>query len=128
MALSGFARLVLDLRETVREQALAQERAREAAAEARNLWRDCADNSLFLKAIGQMSAEISDMSRSLAAKAKELRLQRRAEGRQRLAEGRQRLAALIAEADAAIAAGLITGEQGAKLDAAIARAAEGLRE
>jgi hypothetical protein len=120
MALSGFARLVLDLRETVREQALAQERAREAAAEARNLWRDCADNSLFLKAIGQMSAEISDMSRSLAAKAKELRLQRRA-------EGRQRLAALIAEADAAIAAGLITGEQGAKLDAAIARAAEGLR-
>jgi hypothetical protein len=120
MALSGFARLVLDLRETVREQALAQERAREAAAEARNLWRECADNSLFLKAIGQMSAEISDMSRSLAAKAKELRLQRRA-------EGRQRLAALIAEADAAIAAGLITGEQGAKLDAAIARAAEGLR-
>jgi len=40
----------------------------------------------------------------------------------------QRLAELIAEVDASIAAGLISGEQGARLAMAIARAAEGLRE
>jgi hypothetical protein len=64
---------------------------------------------------------MADMSRRAAATAREMQLRRKA-------EGRQRLAALIAEADAAIAAGLISGEQGARLDFAIARAAEGLRE
>ena len=67
-----------------------------------------------------MHEGMADMSRGLAAKARELNLTRKA-------EGRRRLAALIADVDASIAGGLITGEQGAKLDAAIARAAEGLR-
>ena len=121
MALSGFARLVMDINEAVKARDLTQARAREAAAEARDLWRECTDNSLFLKAVNSMVDDMADMSRRAAATAREMQLRRKA-------EGRQRLATLIAEADAAIAAGLITGEQGARLDAAIARAAEGLRE
>jgi hypothetical protein len=120
MALSGFTALLRDLNDASDAQAVAQSRARERAMEARNLWRDCADNSLFTKAINSMTEGMADMSRGLAAKARELNLSRKA-------EGRRRLAALIADVDASIAGGLITGEQGAKLDAAIARAAEGLR-
>jgi hypothetical protein len=119
MALSGFTALLHDLFDTRDAQAVAQGRARERAAEVRNLWRDCRDNT-FSKAIESMVTGMGDMSRDLAAKAREMKLRRKA-------EGRARLAALIAECDAAIAAGLITGEQGARLDAAIARAAEGLR-
>jgi hypothetical protein len=113
MAFSGFTRLILDIREA--------ERARERASEARNLWRDCVNNSLFIKTINEMGREATEMSQRLATTVREMQLRRKA-------EGRQRLAALIAEADAAIAAGLITGEQGARLDAAIAPTAEGLRE
>ncbi len=120
MALSGFTALLRDLFDTRDAQAVAQQRARERAAEVRNLWRDVTDNS-FSKAIESMVDGMGDMSRDLAAKAREFQLRRKA-------EGRQRLAALIAETDAAIAAGLITGEQGARLDMAIARAAQGLRE
>jgi hypothetical protein len=120
MALSGFTALLRDLNDAWDAQAVAQSRARERAVEVRNLWRDCRDNS-FSKAIESMMGGMSDMSRDLAAKARELQLRRKAEGRRRLAE-------LNAEANAAIAAGLITGEQGARLDAALARAAEGLRE
>jgi len=119
MALSGFTALLRDLFDTEDAQAVAQQRARERAAEVRNLWRDCGDKT-FSKAIESMMGGMSDMSRDLAAKARELNLSRKA-------EGRRRLAALIADVDASIAGGLITGEQGAKLDAAIARAAEGLR-
>jgi hypothetical protein len=118
--LSGFTALLRDLRDADNARAAAQSRSRERAAEARDLWRDC-KNRTFAKAIGQMADGIGDMSRNLAAQARQMQLRRKA-------EGRQRLAALIAEADASIAAGLITGEQGARLDAAIAGAAEGLRE
>jgi hypothetical protein len=119
--LSGFAALLRDLNDASDAQAVAQSRAREKAAEVRDLWRDCRDNSAFVKAINEMCREAADMSRRLAASARELQLRRKAEGRRRLAE-------LNAEANASIAAGLITGEQGARLDAALARAAEGLRE
>jgi hypothetical protein len=119
MALSGFTALLRDLNDASDAQAAAQSRSRERAAEARDLWRDCKDRT-FAKAINEMTEGMADMSRGLAAKARELNLSRKA-------EGRQRLAALIADVDASIAGGLITGEQGAKLDAAIARAAEGLR-
>jgi hypothetical protein len=121
MALSGFARLVMDINEAVKARDLAHGRALEVAAEARDLWRACTDNSLFIKAVSSMVADMGDMSRQAAATAREMNIRRKA-------EGRQRLAALIAETDLAIAAGLITGEQGARLDAAIARVAEGLRE
>jgi hypothetical protein len=119
MALSGFTALLRDLNDAWDAQAVAQSRSRERAAEARDLWRDCKDRT-FAKAINSMTEGMADMSRGLAAKARELNLSRKA-------EGRRRLAALIADVDASIAGGLITGEQGAKLDAAIARAAEGLR-
>ena len=119
MALTGFTALLADLFGTMDAQAAAQSRSRERTAEARDLWRDCKDRT-FAKAINSMTEGMADMSRDLAAKARELRLRRKA-------EGRRRLAALIADVDASIAAGLTTGEQGAKLDAAIARAAEGLR-
>ena len=121
MALSGFTALLRDLNDASDAQAVAQGRARERAAEVRNLWRDCRDNSLFLKALADMGDDMAAMAKRQAATLRDIQIRRRA-------EGRQRLAALIAETDAAIAAGLITGEQGARLDAAIARAAEGLRD
>ncbi len=65
MALSGFTALLRDLFDTRDAQAVAQQRARERAAEVRNLWRDVTDNS-FSKAIESMVDGMGDMSRDLA--------------------------------------------------------------
>jgi len=62
MALSGFTALLRDLFDTRSAQEVAQQQARERAAELRNLWRDVTDNS-FSKAISAMVDGLGDMSR-----------------------------------------------------------------
>jgi hypothetical protein len=120
--LSGFTALLRDLADAENAQTRERERAREANVATKAFVHDIRyGNRFMIKALGAMAEDMADMSRRAAATAREMQLRRKA-------EGRQRLAALIAEADAAIAAGLISGEQGARLDFAIARAAEGLRE
>jgi hypothetical protein len=120
--LSGFTALLRDLRDADNARTAERERAHEADVATKAFIHDIRyGNRWIIKALGAMTEDMADMSRRAAATAREMNLRRKA-------EGRQRLAALIAEVDVSIAAGLITGEQGARLDAAIARAAEGLRE
>ena len=67
-------------------------------------------------AVKALSARLGDMSARFEAGARTGEIRRRAEGRSRLDD-------LIAEIDRSIAAGLISGEEGAKLDGLIHRLA-----
>jgi hypothetical protein len=112
---SPFTLLLSEIRQAIDHQAyvLKSERANLA-----NLWERVTDNSAS-EMLGLISEELRLMSKSMAADLAIADAERRASGRQKFAD-------LKAEIDASIAAGLIGGADGFKLDSLIHRLARNL--
>jgi hypothetical protein len=98
----------------------------EADAQANELARDRAETAHLIsrlqspgnivKAYAPLLAELEVMAKAAVVTAREIAVERRADGRQRFEE-------LKGEADAAVAAGLISGQEGYVLDEMISRVA-----
>jgi hypothetical protein len=110
---SGFSALLNDLRHEADAQA--NELARDRAETAHLISRLQSPGNV-VKAYAPLLAELEVMAKSAVVTAREIAVQRRADGRQRFEE-------LKVQADAAVAAGMITGQEGYVLDEMISRVA-----
>ena len=113
--LSGFTKLVSEIQQSIDHQAnvLKAERANISA-----LWERVTDNSAS-EILGLISDELGVMRKAQAETNRDMELQRRADGRQKFAE-------VKAAIDASVAGGLISGDEGYKLDTLIHRLARNI--
>ena len=111
--LGGFTALLADIIATADRVDRERANARARGADAREIMERARDTRTFAKAISSISAPLSDMAKSTAAVAQRVMAGHRAHARERLAE-------ISAQATAAAAAGKLSGEEGARLDIAIA--------
>jgi hypothetical protein len=116
-SLTGFTALVLELQYFRDHQAdvLASERAESAELVA------LLNDRWAVKMMGLMIDELDFMRKAQAETNRDMEVQRRADGRQKFAD-------LKADIDASIAAGLIGGADGARIDDMIHRISRGLQE
>jgi hypothetical protein len=110
---SGFSALLNDLRHEADAHANALARDR---AETADLISRLQSPGNIVKAYAPLLAELEVMAKAAVVTAREIAVQRRADGRQRFEE-------LKSEADAAVAAGMISGQEGYLLDEMISRVA-----
>jgi hypothetical protein len=118
--LGGFTALLADIFATADRVDRERSNARAQASDARATLMRAKDNRYFAKSMSSLSTRLGDMAKSATAAAQRAHADHRARARERLAE-------INAQATTLAATGQLTGEQGALLDGAIARAAEGLR-
>ena len=111
--LGGFTALLADIIATADRVDRARANARARGADAREIMERARDTRTFAKAISSISAPLGNMAKETNAMAQRLMTDHRARARERLAE-------ISAQATAAAAAGKLSGEEGARLDIAIA--------
>jgi len=114
--LGGFTALLADIIATADRVDRARANARARGADARETLERARDTRTFAKAISSICAPLGDMAKATNEAVIRANDERRA-------RARSRLASLNAEATALAASGQISGEEGAKLDFAIANMA-----
>ena len=114
--LGGFTALLADIFATADRVDRERANARAQASDARAILMRARDTRTFAKAISSICAPLGDMAKATNAAVVRANDERRA-------RARSRLASLNAEATALAASGQISGEEGAKLDFAIANMA-----
>ena len=111
--MAGFTSLLAELLGEVDHRDRARDRARAQARDAREMMDRVKDTRTFAKTLSSICAPLGDMAKATNAAVVRANDERRA-------RARSRLASLNAEATALAASGQISGEEGAKLDFAIA--------
>ena len=111
--LGGFTALLADIFATADRVDRERANARARASDARATLVRARDTRTFAKALSSVTTSLDSMVKATTLAAQQARVDH-------LARARERLAEISAQATAAAAAGKLSGEEGARLDIAIA--------
>ena len=122
--LRGFTALLHDIDQMEDGRLASLHRRHDAVARAAEMAASIREGTeLFVKRVDSMMAPMASVAKSFGDMSKRMEADARASEASRRAEGREQLAAFNRDVLTSIAAGLISGEEGAKLDGLIHRMA-----